>query len=189
MTLSINAVYLSEMEIEKMIAQAEKLSLDYNGEKPNKTTKRYGCYRTTAINGGFAFKLSMNKGGIDCNRSEWDFYAMTTDKVRELLAKPRYISRNGKVIVSDCLTMREDLGFTHDFDIEVKRARAILKATVHEAHGIEIWDLHGGNFGRDDGTNTIACTDYGALALLGTIAGEDDGPFYNRDKLHQLISK
>tara|TARA_R110002094_G_scaffold192802_1_gene166744 strand:- start:454 stop:1005 length:552 start_codon:yes stop_codon:yes gene_type:complete len=182
------------MEIDQMIAQAEKLSLDYDGDTPNKMTKRYGCYRTTVIDGGFAFKLSLKKDGEDCNRSEWDFYAMTTDDVRELLAKPRYISRNGKVIVFDCLTMREDLGKYDsetriEFDRGARRADPILATAVYKTHGVSIRDLHEGNFGRDDGTDTIVCTDYGSLAFIATISNEDGfGRFYNRDVLHQMIS-
>ena len=177
-----------------MIARAEALSLDYDGDTPNKRTKRYGCYRTTVIDGGFAFKLSLSSNGVDCNRSEWDFYAMTTDNVRELLAKPRYISRNGKVIVFDCLTMREDLGRYDsesriEFDSEARRADPTLANVIHKAHGIGLRDLHEGNFGRDDGTGAIVCTDYGALAFLATISDEDGfRRYYNRDMLHQMIS-
>lgn len=193
LTLSISAVYFS-MQVDQMIAQAEALSLDYDGETPNKKTKLYGCYRTTVIDGGFAFKLSLSSNGVDCNRSEWDFYAMTTDAVRELLAKPRYISRNGKVVVFDCLTMRENLGKWDsdsriDFDSGARRADPILSSAIQKAHGIGLRDLHEGNFGRDDGTGAIVCTDFGALAFLAQIPNGDSRRFYNRDLLHQMISE
>jgi len=177
------------MNVEQMIERAEKLSQEYTDGRPDtRDFKREGCYRTCNISGGFAFKLAINTSGIGCNRAEWDFYAMTTDDVRKVLAKPRYISRNGKVIVFDCLTMASDTGKygTPERGEFVRMAEecadAVLSA-VRKAHNEGICDLHHHNFGRDDGTGKMVCTDYGALAFRA----EDDECVYNRDALHQAM--
>jgi len=179
-----------------MIAKAEKLSLSYtDGEPDTRDIYREGCFRTCDIDGGFAFKIALTDTGTVCNRAEWDFYAMTTDDVREVLAKPRYISQNGKVIVLDCLTMRKDVGGygtepRNEFDRQARVAADELLRVVRNAHKIGIRDLHEGNFGRDDGTGKMVCTDYGALGQAteyhddGIATGE-----YSKCKLHLLISK
>ena len=196
LTLSISVVYLGDMEIDQMIAQAEKLSLSYTDGMPDtRDIYREGCYRTCDIDGGFAFKISLRDTGTVCNRAEWDFYTMTTDDVREVLAKPRYISRNGKVIVFDCLTMNKDTGgyntvLRNEFDSQARVAANELTRIVSSAHKVGIRDLHEGNFGRDDGTNEMLCTDYGALGHA--VEYHDDGiggREYSKHRLHHLISK
>jgi len=179
-----------------MILEAEKLSLSYTDGSPDtRDVYREGCYRTCIIKGGFAFKIALADSGTVCNRAEWDYYSMTTDSVRKLLAKPRYISRNGKVIVFDCLTMHKDVGAylsaeRSEFDRVARIAADDLTRTVLNAHKVGIRDLHEGNFGRDDGTNEMLCTDYGALGHAAEYHDDGiDSTEYSKCKLHLVISK
>tara|TARA_S200002703_G_scaffold2693_1_gene4168 strand:- start:3776 stop:4327 length:552 start_codon:yes stop_codon:yes gene_type:complete len=180
------------MNVEQMIERAEKLSHEYTNDEPNERNHdREGCYRTCSISGGFAFKLAIRESGIGCNRAEWDFYTMTTDDVRKVLAKPRYISKNGKVIVFDCLTMAIDVGTygtpeRNEFNKQADDCADKLLATVRESHKHGINDLHNHNFGRDDGTGKMVCTDYGALAFAAE-ANDSGQRVYNRDVLHQMM--
>tara|TARA_R110002094_G_scaffold219098_2_gene190929 strand:+ start:739 stop:1290 length:552 start_codon:yes stop_codon:yes gene_type:complete len=183
------------VEIDQMIAQAEKLSLEYDGDEPKLgRTPKQGCFRTALIDGGFAFKLSISKNGVACNRAEWDFYAMTTDEMREFLAKPRYISRNGKVVVFDCLTMREDVGkpFSQAAEDFKQRAYAFaseLQKVMRRTHTVSMFDLHDGNFGVDDGTDQMVCTDFGHFAFYADHCDATDKRGYTKDRLYLHLSK
>ena len=181
------------MNIDEMIARAEKISLAYDeGGRPATKSPKGGCYRGAVIEGGFAFKFANSNGGVECNLSEWDFYAMTTDSIRKLLARPRYISRNGKVIVLDCLVMIQDVGrYGSDdynkFSTMARDARKVLSERVKESHGLSLRDLHEGNFGLDDNSDTMLCTDYGAISLVAQCDHSEQT--YHRDALQKLISK
>lgn len=142
------------MNADEMIAHAEAMSLNYNENGWYQGDSGLnGCSRSVELRGGFAFKAVFSARNRD-NVAEWDFYTMTTDEVRQYLAKPVYISRNGRVIVMEELTV--DIAYSHI-------AKALVKATK-KAHNFALYDLHSGNFGqRADGT--VVCLDYGNVTF------------------------
>lgn len=149
------------MNASEMVTHAEWLSEQYNedGQYLHMTTST-GCSRSVQIESGFAFKAVHSAKYFAQNRSEWDFYHMTTDEIRAMLAKPLYISRNGRVIVMEALTpwYGHKLRFTMDYD----EIRAKLHILTDSAYGFKIGDLHGGNWGvRKDGT--VIALDYAAI--------------------------
>src|SRR6185436_20732867 len=92
-------------EREAMVARAEFLSEQYDAHgKFMLESDAQGCTRACIIEKGYAFKAVHKAKESDQNRSEWDFYTMTTDEIRALLAKPLYISKNGRVLVMEALT-------------------------------------------------------------------------------------
>lgn len=144
------------MNINEMIAHAEMiatkyvddgvLDLKYNGN--NKS----GCSRLCEVIDDYAFKAVHSSRNASQNRSEWDFYCMTTDAIRKMLAKPVYISRNGNVLVMERITPGiYEYGFCDR-----------IESATQEAHGFKITDLHNGNLGTTHDGRSVVC-DYGSI--------------------------
>lgn len=156
------------MNADQMIAHAEKLSTDYGENGRLKTrSNRSGLYRHTFVVDGYAFKVASIEGENDCNVAEWDFYSMTTDKVRKWLAKPLYITKNGNVIVMEVLKVKEDERTDEsewDWSCKAGKGETKLRGIVEKAHnGLVLTDLHSGNWGEDPKGN-LKCLDYGYIA-------------------------
>lgn len=157
------------MNADEMIAYAEQLSLRFNpGDGRSDITMEErtagGAYRDVIVKGGFAFKVAQGSYEIPANLSEWDFYCMTTDAIRKLLAKPVYISRNGRCIVMEELTPWRKVADTprspgyKRMDSTERALNLLCERTIRRT----ISDLHGGNWGvTQDGK--IKCLDYGMV--------------------------
>lgn len=145
------------MNVEEMIARAEKMSEEYGTDGRFKhASNRGGLYRTVFLEGGYAFKAVWNVKDAATNRAEFDFYVMTTDDVRAKLCKPLYISQNGNVIV-----MQKVAPGIYDDDERDAEEEALSEQTLG-AHNISIGDLHGNNWGRTPEGDAVAI-DYGSL--------------------------
>ena len=96
-------VYCCTMNVDEMIANAERLSLSYT-ERGRYTGRSDACgsWRSVAYFDDYVVKSVQEAQDRDC-QMEWDFYVGTTDEVRAFLAKPLYISRNGRSIVMEKL--------------------------------------------------------------------------------------
>src|SRR6185436_9865260 len=96
----------------------------------------------------------------DQNRSEWDFYTMTTDEIRAMLAKPLYISKNGNVLVMERLMPWHSSDASYD---EREKQENVLNNATVQAYGFVIGDFHGGNWGIHKDKRTLLL-DYASLA-------------------------
>jgi len=148
------------MNANEMIEMAERLSEAYSpeGHYRGDSNVSNGGWRAVLVKDQYAFKTVRRKADRDC-QIEWDFYTMTTDNVRDCLAKPFYISRNGCTIVMEKLTVCLDENGSEWGDFEPGcRVAEIIGST----YGIEVSDTKACNFGeREDGT--VVMLDYGNL--------------------------
>ena len=157
------------MNANEMIARAEFLSQQYNGEGIYQMISgSSGCTRSVLIEGGYVFKAVHRTKDANQNRAEWDFYTMTTDEIRAKLAKPLYISRNGNIIVMEVLTpwysRKDPKGDVYGGLTQFEESLLNLTNSVH---GFHMGDLHGGNWGiRADGT--VVLLDYGSMEWTAT---------------------
>lgn len=151
------------MNASEMIALAEKMSHEYTDGRINNTSETAGAYREVFLHDQYAFKAVGRDCDIDTNRAEFDFYTMTTDEIRAKLAKPVYISRNGRVIVMERVTPWRKA----QPELSAYKTASEIEAFVNKIHGCNIGDLHDGNFGiRDNGE--IVVIDYGSIMYVAT---------------------
>ena len=173
------------MNAEEMIAHAESLSLDYTNGMHNRVSKRAGLYRRVTVEGDYAFKAVHSEKDAEYNRAEWDFYTMTTDEIRAMLAKCVYISRNGNILVMERCTPWYERSEHFDSEPLSEIERELDRATEH-AHGFVIGDLHGNNWGvREDGT--VVVLDYGDVLYRVNDRIEPDES-YNRNVMGEVFS-
>ncbi len=157
------------MNIDAMIVYAEYLSGQYKKANDGKNeiftmnSEKHGATRTCIISGNYAFKaVQVAKNAVE-NRSEWDFYAMTTDEIRAKLAKPLYISQNGRVIVMEvCTGWYERTPAQRTTTGYLEPNEEAVKLLVQNTHGFTLQDLHGNNWGvTSDGRAVVL--DYGSV--------------------------
>lgn len=60
---------------------------------------------------------------------------------------------------------------------------------MKKAHTVPMWDLHDGNFGVDDGTDQMVCTDFGHFAFYANHCEATDERSYTKDRLYLHLSK
>jgi hypothetical protein len=148
------------MNANEMVDLAERVSNEYTNDCYTGSYDAAGGTRCVILRDQYAFKIASKSRNSDANRSEWDFYAMTTDNIRAMLSHPFYISHNGNVVVMERLQTRDN-----PYN-KVVQFIDELKAIVDIAHNIrlaDVWDFNCGM--RQDGT--ILCLDYGELARYG----------------------
>lgn len=149
------------MNVDEMIALANHMASEYNEYGRFKlTSKHSGVYRTVTLQDQYAFKAVTDAKDAGCNRSEFDFYCMTTDEIREKLARPVYLTQCGRVIVMErVMPFKES---EQRLDWCASSLESQMDKLVKTVHGVIIGDLHGGNFGvRANGD--IVVVDYGSM--------------------------
>ena len=169
------------MNADEMIALAEQLSTRYNDK--GRTTATYdacGSWRNVVLRGDFALKSVQNFNDPDCIL-EWDTYIFIDERMREFLAKPAYISRNGRTIV-----MRR-LSTPVSFEESESFATRFHKALRKCGYTFTVGDIKPTNLGkREDGT--IVLLDYGNIGY-DLEFGEKSFDNYEREKLQQALVK
>jgi hypothetical protein len=156
------------MNANEMIARAEFLSTQYDCGTFQLGSDSAGAARKCIVEGEYAFKCIKEERDAVQNCSEWDFYTMTTDSIRAMLAKPVYISRNGNVIVMEALIpWRERNDPNEEKYGYLSHWEKCLDEDMSATYGFTIGDSHGGNWGIEaDGT--VVMLDYASLELQCT---------------------
>lgn len=163
------------MNANEMIALAEELSLSYN-EKGFSSADydSRGSWRNVRLKDQYAFKSVQNMNDPDCVL-EWDTYIFIHERMRNFLAKPLYVSRNGRTVVMDRLDTSiacyESKEFCDSFHDALKEC----------GYTFTVGDIKSANLGkRQDGT--IVLLDYGNIGYDLEL-GEKTRDNYEREKL------
>lgn len=143
------------MNAEQMIALAEEMSLDYSDGyyQRSKGQDSDGLYRSVILRDGYAFKAIKSTVNPDCI-AEWDFYTLTTDEIRAMLAKPVYVSRNGRVIVVEEVRV----GVYPDDEQALAELERSLRRLSKETYGFDYF--------CDFGTRNMGFTQDGRAVMI-----------------------
>jgi len=162
------------MNAEEMIALAEELSLSYNDKGFSSADyDNCGSWRNVRLKDQYAFKSVRNMNDPDCVL-EWDTYIFIHEDMRDFLAKPLYISRNGRTVVMDRLDTSVSCHESGEFE---DRFHAALK---EHGYTFTVGDIKSANLGkRKDGT--LVLLDYGNIGYDLEL-GEKTRDNYEREK-------
>jgi len=167
------------MNANEMVALAEELSLAYNDKGFSSADyDSCGSWRNVRLKDQYAFKSVRQRNDPDCVL-EWDTYIFIDERMRDFLAKPVYISRNGRTVVMDRLDTSISCEESGKFE---DRFCAALKEC---GYTFTIGDIKSANLGRrQDGT--IVLLDYGNIGY-DLEFGEKSRANYQREKLMEAL--